>query len=113
MKGNPGHPPIETQSIRNTHLTDKRARQHAGLCRYGSGGRFCYRQHQTAVHDPDGDGRLNGKPGLFQPLPADIDPGHGGIHGPVEVGMILVFDDPGIGTLADLEGPGVTNFTFW
>jgi len=52
---------------------------------------------------------MNREARLFQPLSLNIDPRHGGINGSIKVGMVLVLDDAGVGTLPNLESPGVTN----
>ena len=77
-----------------------------------SGGLVLHGQHQTPLHNPDLDRRMNGKARLFQPSALHRDPGYGGVDGSVEVGVILVFDDARIDRLADLDGTGLTRLVF-
>jgi hypothetical protein len=55
---------------------------------------------------------MNREPGLIEPLALQVDPGCIDENGPVEAGMVLVFNDAGIVALADLEGPGMTDRVF-
>jgi hypothetical protein len=55
---------------------------------------------------------MNRESGLIEPLALQADPGCIDENGPVEAGMVLVFNDAGIVAFADLEGPGMTDLIF-
>lgn len=55
---------------------------------------------------------MNREPGLVEPLALQVDPGRGDDNGPVEAGVVLVFNETGIVAFADLEGPGMTDLLF-
>lgn len=54
------------------------------------------RQHQTPLHDPNRYGYVNGEPRLFQPIPLQLQPGHGCLRRVLRLAPVIVDHTPGL-----------------